>query len=221
MATLLELRTRMFNRFDEGQLNYVSVAEANTLLNEGAAHLHNWIVNSAEFYIWSEAIIPLVSGQMDYNLPTDFYKALKVFVLSGTAPAYRYDPMNRVMPEEFRGNSTGLYGFFTDASQGYMIVGNKIRVMPVPAGAAGNIAIWYAPTYKPMVLDTDTPSISVAPGWEEFLVNHAVINCRIKEESDTTQLERRQAVITKMIEEALINRDMGRHQHVVDIDKGV
>lgn len=220
MATLLELRTRMYNRFDEGQQNYVTVAEANTLLNEGAAHLHNWIVNSAEFYIWSEAIIPLAKNQMDYPLPANFYKSLKVFWLGGLGSVFRYEPMNRIMPEEFRGASTGLSSIFNECDSGYMIMGNLIRIMPAPS-ISGMIALWYAPTYTPMVLDTDSPSISVAPGWEEFVVNHAVINCRIKEESDTTQLERRQAVITKMIEEALINRDMGRHQHVVDIDKGV
>lgn len=224
MTNLLDLRTRMYARFDEGQQNYVSVSEANSLLNEGAAHLHNWLVNSAEFYIWSEYLITTVPGQMDYPLPADFQKSLKVFSLGNQAPPYTYIPIARIMPEEFRGFQPGFYGVyssFQDNTCGYMIIGNKIRLLPIPSQAQVGVAMWYAPTYTPMVLDTDTPDVCVAPGWEEFVVNQAVIACRIKEESDTVQLERRQQQIMQLIEQSIINRDMGRHQHVVDVDDGV
>jgi hypothetical protein len=128
------------------------------------------------------------------------------------------------MPEEFRGFQPGFYGVysqFQDGSYGYMIMGNKLRLLPVPSQAQVGIALWYSPVYTPMALDTDTTEISVAPGWEEFVINQAVIAARIKEESDTQQLERRQAQITAMIEQSMVNRDMGRHQHVVDVDDGL
>jgi len=223
MTNLLDLRTRFFNRFDEGQQNYVSVDEANSLLNEGAAHLHNWIVNAAEFYIWKEYLIPLVAGQMDYDLPPDFMKVLKVFSLGNAVPPYSYAPMDRIMPEEFRGSMTGFAGTYA-ACLGrvykYMVMGNKLRFIPIPSQTQIGASLWYAPSYTAMALDTDVPDICLAPGWEEFVVNQAVIAARIKEESDTQQLERRQAQIMQLIEQSLVNRDMGRHQHVVDVDDG-
>lgn len=221
MTTLLDLRTRFYNRFDEGQQNYISVDEANSLINEGAAHLHNWIVNSAEFYIWKEYLVTLVAGQMDYDLPADFLKSLKVFSLSASGSPSTYTPMYRIMPEEFRGFQPTAYSDLCGGTYSYMIMGNKLRLIPVPSTPGVGVAMWYAPSFAPMVADTDTTDVSVAPGWDEFVVNQAVIAARIKEESDTSQLERRQAQIVSMIEQSMVNRDMGRHQHVVDVDDGL
>lgn len=220
MPTLADMRQRFYNRFDEGQQNYIGVAEANSLLNEGAAFLHNWIINSAEFYLWSEWTVPLVRNQMDYTLPADFYKSLKVFATGQTGFPSSFTAIDRIMPEEFQGSGFGVSGLLGNYATGYMIMGNKLRIIPAPTTSGTGITMWYAPVYTYLVNDTDSFNLSVAPGWDEFIVNHAVIAARIKEESDTGTLERRQAQITAMIEASMVNRDMGRHQHVVDIDDG-
>jgi hypothetical protein len=221
-TSLLDLRTRFYNRFDEGATNYISVAEANSLLNEGGEHLHNWIVNEGEYYIWKETPIPMVAGQSDYPLPTDFLKILKVFgtmaypTVSGS-PALR--PLDRLMPEEYRGLSMGAFqGPYPAIAQCYMLMGNTLRIMPVPMATTPQIVLWYAPQYTPLVVDTDLTSLSQFAAAEEFIINQAVIAARLKEESDTSQLERRQGAIMSMIQSTMTNRDMGRHQHVVDVD---
>lgn len=221
MPTLAELRKRFYDRFDEGQLNYIQVAEANQLINEGAAHFHNWLVSEAEYMIWKEATLPLVPGQSDYPLPTDFMKMLKVFgpnrypVAAGPASV---SPLQRMMPEEYRGLNMGAYqGPFPQYPQAYMMLGNSLRIMPVPSTASGSLLYWYAPMYTPLVLDTDVTPAILEPGWEEFIINQAVIAARIKEESDPGPIQVRQGQIMAMIQSSIINRDMGRSQRVVDV----
>lgn len=213
-TTLADLRTRFYDRFDSGQQNYIVPAEANRLLNEGGAHLHNWIINSAEWYIWDKYPITVLGNQIDYPLPGDFFKDLKVFgVYNGN-----YIPLRRLMAEEFRGGMQTDSRLFMESRFGYMIMGQVLRIQPAPTLSTFNLEMWYTPHYTQLVNDTDTMDVSVAPGWDEFVINQAVIGARLKEESDTTALERRQAEIKTMIEADMVNRDMGRHQHVVDVE---
>jgi len=216
------LLTRFYNRLDSGLAGYVGTAEANSLINEGARHLHNWVVSEAEYYIWKETTLPLVSGQSDYALPTDFQKLLKLFapqITSTVGQPPRWRPMDRIMPEEYRGQNFGVYmGDAPHQAHSYMMMGQTLRVFPVPPTNPGNLLMWYVPQYTNLVLDTDVSEVSNDPGWDEFIVNQAVIAARIKEESDTTQLEARQQQIMQMIQTAMMNRDMGKHSHVVDVE---
>ncbi len=222
MTTLLALRTRFYARFDSGQAGYVGVPEANSLINEGARHLHNWVVSEAEYYIWKEYTLPLVQGQSDYPLPADFQKLLKLFapmVYMGISAVPNWRPIRRLMPEEYRGQNFGIYqGPQPLLMQAYMMLGQTLRVFPVPPSNPGNLLMWYVPQYKDLVNDTDVSEVSNDPGWDEFVINQAVIAARIKEESDTSQLEARQQQIMQMMQTAMINRDMGKKAHVVDVE---
>jgi hypothetical protein len=71
--------------------------------------------------------------------------------------------------------------------------------------------------YVDLTADTDTLEMAMVPGWQEFIINQAVIAARIKEESDTAPLERRQQAIMGLMQASMINRDMGQHQRVVDV----
>ena len=223
MATLLDLRTRFYNRFDSGQAGYIGTVEANNLINEGARHLHNWVVSEAEYYIWKEGTITLQKGVSDYFLPPDFQKLLKVFAPQGnqlSGQAINWRPIDRIMPEEYRGVNMGSnWGPMPQVVQAYMLMGQTIRIMPVPPANPSPLLLWYAPVYKDLVNDTDVSAVSNDAGWEEFIVNQAVIGARIKEESDTSALESRQGQIMNMIQSSIINRDMGKRAHVIDVDR--
>jgi hypothetical protein len=221
MTTLAQLRLQFFQRYDAAQNGYIQAPEANQLLNEAARHLHNWFLVEGEFYIWKETTVPLVAGQSDYTLPVDLMKVLKVYQRSpvtviGQQPML---PMKRLMPEEYRGVITSStpfsvpYGYFG----AYMMLGQILRVIPSPPTTnPGSLLLWYAPVYTDMVADTDQTEACVFPGCEEFIVNRAVIGARIKEESDTSSLEKRQAETVALIQQAMINRDMGKRARVVE-----
>lgn len=203
--TLAQLRTKFYNRFDEGEQNYIATSEANDLLNEGAEDLYSWIVNTAEDYIWREQQGTLTPTITDFTLPADFYKALKVFLVTN---GY-YAPMPRLMPDEWAG-SVGR--------PGYMIIDNYLRFSQAITSPTANIALWYVPTYTPLVNDSDVWPFQYIPGMTEYAINYAVISARVKEESDTSTLERKNERIMQKLEASFVNRDMGRHQHVVDAE---
>lgn len=221
--TLAQLRQRFYERFDsasgQGAHNYIKDEEANGLVNEGAQHLHNWIVTEGEFYIWKELTIPLVAGQADYPVPDDFLKLLKIF----TAPPpglqmCAQTPLERIMPEEYRGSGPQSVSSFGHSPRGYMQMGDIIRMIPTPGLNAGGVLLWYAPSYTPLVEDTDRLTTAVLAGAEEFIINQAVIAARLKEESDTGPLERRNMQIMTMMQQTMSNRDWGKPQHVVDVN---
>lgn len=217
--TLADLRQRFYDRFDEGTSQYIDQPQANRLINEGARWLHNWIVTANEDYIVSITTINLIANRSDYSLPADFMKDLKVFgvsnAVSGAQP-YHW-PMRRVMKNEYRGGSATAFRLPYMAPFGYMILGNTLRVTPVPSQINFNLEMWYAPHYAEMTNDADTCASSIVPGWDEFIVNHAVLGAKIKEESDTGPILDRQAEIKQFITEQMVNRDLGMPQRVTDV----
>lgn len=222
--SLADLRQRLYDRFDSGSSQYLDQAQANRLLNEGGRWLHNWIVSSSEDYVVRMYPIGMVTNQQDYPLPNDFYKDLKVFGVyvaqAGNIPYYF--PLRRVMKNEYRGGPSTAFRYPDYlAPFGYMILGQIIRITPIPVQVSFNVEMWYAPHYTEMVNDSDTVDVSVVPGWDEFIINHAVIGAKIKEEVPVTDLMARQAEIKQMINEQLINRDLGMPQRVTDIEGGL
>jgi hypothetical protein len=219
-VTLAQLRKQFYNRFDVGAQNYIQTDEANTLINEGASHLHNWLVTEAEYLIWQESQIPLVPGVSDYPFAPTVQKLLKLF-----GPAYNpssvstpaWMPLHRIMPQEYRGGNMGALNTIQPFwPYGYMLMGQTLRIIPTPQKAM-TLLMWYVPVYVDLVADTDTTELALVPGYQEFIINQAVIGARIKEESDTSALERRQQQIMVLMQAAMINRDMGQPQHVVDV----
>ena len=208
VPTLASLRTAFYRRFDEGSQNYIDTDEANALINEGAQHLYNWLISTGENYVWREYQGQLSPSVTDFLLPNDFFKALNVFVVSQG----QYRPIPRLMLSEWAGS----FGRF-----GYMIIDNYIRFSQPVSSPSTTISLWYVPQYQDLINDTDTFNFQYIPGHVEFIVNQAVIAARLKEESDTSALERRQAQIIQLIETDMANRDMGKHQHVVDAELGM
>lgn len=219
--TLADLRQRFYDRFDEGQSGYIDTAQANRLLNEGGRWLHNWIVSSSEQYIMRMYPLTVVTNQQDYPLPPDFFKDIKVFGVyvaqAGNIPYYF--PLRRLMLNEYKGGPSTSFRYPDYlAPFGYLILGNILRISPIPINVNYNIEMWYAPHYQEMLNDGDTPDVSVAPGWDEFIINHAVIGAKLKEESSVADMVQRQAEIKKMIEEQIVNRDLGMPQRVTDLE---
>ncbi len=220
--TLQDLRQRFYDRFDEGASQYIDTNQANRLINEGGRWLHNWIISSSEDYIVSKATINVNANQADYPLPADFFKDLKVFgvgTLDATNPPYHW-ALRRLMKNEYHGGSATAFRLPFTAPYGYMITGQILTISPVPSEVSFNIEMWYAPHYAEMVNDADTCSSAIVPGWDEFIVNHAVIAAKIKEEADTGAIQQRQAEVRAMITEQMVNRDMGMPQRVTDVTSG-
>lgn len=221
-TTLADLRLQCKQRFDVGTSQQIGDAEFNQLINQAGSHLHNWVVTTGEDYIIKMFPITAVTNQMDYALPSDFFKDLKFWAVSpsSSGPSY-YTPMGRMMKGEFRGGISAYNRAGAPGPSAYMILGNVVRISPVPVTTTSlSYEMWYAPHYRTLVSDVDVMDVSIAPGWDEFVVNQVVINCRLKEESPVQDLMVEQERIKKMIEDDIMNRDMGKPQRVVDASSG-
>lgn len=215
LPTLASLRQGVYDEFDEGLQNYIQIPEMNRYINDACSELYNWLVASGEDYFFTEVTGSFANGTTDFALPADFMKVTKMFTLPG------YVPMKRLMPDEFRGSSSvsnaplmfGNYGIPT----GYLLIGNFLRIVGQYA-PNDMFSLWYVPICPQLVLDTDTWAIPYIPGWAQYVVTRAAIKCRIKEESDPTELRTDLALIKQNIETDMQNRDMGRHRHVVDAE---
>lgn len=226
LNTLADIRQRCQDRFDASVNNYISTTQWNTLINEAAAHLHNWIITSDEDYISKRYPIQLTAGVNQYSLPSDFFKDQQVFGV-WTSPTgsgqtqQNYWPMRRLMVSEYRGNLLFYNRMFAPMPGGYLINGQQLILSAAPTDSNTSIEMWYCPHFTPLVNDGDILDISVTPGWDEFIVNQVVINAKIKEESDPSALMARQTELKAAIETDMINRDMGRPRHVVDASIGL
>jgi hypothetical protein len=208
---LSDLRQRFYDRFDEGSSQYIDQAQANRLINEAGRHLHNWIVSESEDYIVRIYPIQVNVNQQDYPLPSDFFKDLKVWGVytqtSGNIPYYW--PLMKLMKNEFRGGPATVFRYPFYGPFGYLILGQFLRITPIPVYNNFNLEMWYAPHYAELINDSDVVDVSVAPGWDEFIVNQAVIGAKLKEEADVADLVARNREIKDMIQQQVINRDLG------------
>ena len=142
-VSLATLRARARERADFTSSNFVT-DEANSLdalINEGAQRLHALLVEKfGQFYIVKSEDFTTVSGQIQYPLPSDFFKLLGVDLqLNGLT----VDLEPFMFKERNQYKTATPRGYFAVLPR-YSIVGGNIWFHPVPnAGYAASL--WYAP----------------------------------------------------------------------------
>lgn len=238
-TTLADLIRRCVSRFDASVNDYITHEDWRELINEAYAHLFNWMITTDEDYVSSTYTFKLINNVAAYPLPSDFFKDQEMWGVTaqpiyspstespppppGTPPPpYQpplYWPIPRIMRREYQGGSSIFYRTSWPTPLGFQIRGQQLLVSPTPAVTSVNyfsLEMWYAPHFTALVDDTDKLNPSIIPGIEEFIINQVVINARIKEESDTTQLQAEQDRIKLMVEGDMMNRDLSAPKHVVD-----
>jgi hypothetical protein len=183
MASLSELRTRIRQRTDSENSEFVTDAELNQLINTAYQELYGLLVR-ASLHRTEEVETVTADGSDSYSMPSDFLSLIGVYRV------YDEDkvPLER-FPDKFRpGSRTG------DASM-YRVVGSELVLYPKPSD--GSYDIVYIPVPGELVADAD--QLDGVLGWEEFVVIDAAINVLAKEESNTLALEAKRDRILKRI----------------------
>ena len=220
-VTLKELRTRFYDRMDEGQnsSNYVDEPEADTMLNEAYSLLWGIYSRKVPDYFESEATLTPVVGQRDYQLPTDFRSAIKVYWLPQGAGA-AHIPMSRIARMTY--TPAVPTGAWVAPVPAYEIVGDRLRLQPTPTSIptpAPVVSLWYRPHYRPLRADEDTLDSRIYPGHEQFIINQAVIVTKIgKEEQPAVELTAMQQALRGEIEADLVQRDLGAVSRIIQSD---
>lgn len=213
-TTLAQIRGRAQRLADMENSDYVDDAEWLDYINEGLGNLHDKLIAKSEDYALSSSSITIVNGTDTYNLPSDFYKLRGVDMVRGgnnpniTLHPFMFAERNR------RQYATGHLdpGYVYQ----YHIQGTQIRFIPTPS-ASDSVTVWYAPTVTQLASDGDTVDSFILDTWCQWVVLHAAIRAGIKEESDTSQLERQLAEFERRVEFTAANRDAGAPKKMVDV----
>lgn len=184
--TLLDIRKRVRFYIDEPQQANFTDVDLNYAINNAQQEVMNEITQVAENYLvgTNPTVISIVSGQQYYPLAADCNKIVRVFdTITGIQiPFSDMNTQNIMAPVVVPGVAYGSLAYNA------MIVGNSIGFTPIPAGQFAP-AYYYVPFAPDLKSDTD---ISPIPrNYLDLLAISAAIDARIKDEDDTTALERK------------------------------
>lgn len=218
--TLLQLRTRLRQRVDMVNSQFVTDAECNGLLNTAGARLHDLLITADPERYMTTAPIALVAGTEAYTLPSDFHTMLQLFATTGSGTTLQRVPLRKFNVRDM-GSRVNPYLSATTVESpvvSYRMEGNKIYIWPMPTGVSGwALELWYAPQYVDLVADGDTVDYGVVSGWDEYVINDAAINTRLKEESDISGLMARLQEFEARVVTTSKYRDSAEPSRVVDV----
>ncbi len=198
--TFAQLKQAFNDRFDEGESQYISDDEAGRLVNEAAAHLHNWLTIQNPMYMYREKDLQVHPRDMTAPLPADYHRVIKVWALDRE--------LEQLSVDDYQGTRPGYY------QRGDVIVLCNVGGV---GGFPLTVRMGYVPQYVDMIADADTLASAVAPGYDSYIVNLAVINAKVKEEAIITDIIATQNKIEELINQDIISRKLQQRQRVRDV----
>ena len=213
-TTLATMRTRVRQRADMEESEFVTDSELNQYINSSYQELYDILVSSFEdYYTLPPVNFTISSGTEYYTLPSDFYKLRGVDASSDGNNYYTLAPFNFLNRNRNNENLMSLDRSSYDIN--YRIVGSRIYFTPIDQ-AAGSYRIWYIPVAT--TLSSDSSTLDGINGWEEYIVVDAARKCLDKEESDTRMLSAEKEALRQRIINASARRDVGMPKTISDVN---
>lgn len=187
-VTLSSLLGSVREQADMVNSKFVTDAWLTERINAHYAALYDILVSKGEDY-YSTPVSFVVDGSSEsYALPSSCYKLMGVdYTLNGQ----RW-PMKK------------------------FIFNERHRYNPVSALLpAQTLTLWVTPPITKLVESTDT--LDGVNGWEDYIIYSSAIDALQKEESDTTDTERRLLAVKARIESMSSDRDQGSPERVKDV----
>jgi len=215
-VTLAQLMTRVRQRANMENSQFISDSELIDNINESLAELYDLLVGSygQEYFRKTSPSTSTTASVSDYALPNDFYKVISVDIILSGNQTYSAIPFSEYERNQFKWypgwgyNTPVLYRLHGSNST---FPSGSISFIP---GPTGNFQINYVPSC-PKLSDPINDSFDGINGWEEYAVLDAAINCLQKEESDASALEARKGAIRMRIE-GMSPRDANAPEKVHD-----
>lgn len=211
-VTLSELREVILDQADMANSSFISTTKLDYWINAAFSELHDLLVLSFEDYFHAIDTFDL-SSVTDYPLPEDFYKARKVFWVTGDQK-YKLSPYTLETYDAYKNEYASPN--YDNRSVKYRILGSQISFTPDP-NANGSIELHYIPQFKKLRQPDDEIHYAVPVGWDEYVVADVVARCLAKEESDPSYFLARKQEIKARIVQAAADRDTGEGHRVRDV----
>lgn len=165
-------------------------------LNEAIAELWDLIVEKWADYYTISATFAVVAGTDSYQLPGGFYKLRKVELQWTSTTWHRLEPHDLAISHEFRIGSGRHYR--------YRLQAGSLVFVPVPQQAEA-IRLYYVPCAPLLAGPTD--AIDGINGYEELVIQLALLRCKRREDLDTSDIEREVARLGARVRTAADGRD--------------
>jgi hypothetical protein len=210
MVTLDNLIDIIRQRCDIVGSQHITDSEIINYINLSGAELYGIIIDSFEDYYVSTIAFSLTSVQDSYELPSDFFKELRIDKSYSGNPNnisnYDWIRLQRInIKDECNYNSTPLRSLYYPRIFGYLIYGNKLKIVP-KSEIQGSYQMLYYPHYIDLVNSKDicTQFGPTGQHWEELVIVDVCIKCAIKgEDSNVPEfMAQKQAVIDRIKKEA-------------------
>jgi len=217
LVTRSTLRTRIRNRVDMSN-QYVSDADLNDLIDTYVTSLYDKLIaaRGQEYYLRTN-VFPTVAGQTLYQLPSDFYELVDVYI---TQNSWRYmlKPFQRQNTDLYLNQGTSWGGYdYVYRLRGLWVAAAapvaQIEILPPPSGVF-DITIDYIPVCT--ISTQNDPEYDGINGWEEWVVLNCCIMMMQKEESDPSVLMAQRGIIEDRIEKLANSRDAGVPEKLID-----
>lgn len=217
--TRLDLRKRVRFYIDEPiQANFLD-SDINYALNEVQQTVATEIDQVDENYRVNPTptVITFEANTQYYDLADDFWKMTRIQDQQSGLPIdftdinsqndffQNFPPLVSTYP--FGGFSAFIIG---GNSQGQS--GASIGFTPIPTDDTKSVQYWYVPIIQDMTDDSDTTSIPRQ--YMDLLAVQASIDCLIKDQSDTAQLERKYARMTEQLKRTARDRQQQTPKYV-------
>lgn len=214
--TLAQLRTRVRERADMVNSQFVTDTELNGYINYSYKALYDLLVEAAEDYNLSSTTSTITTGNT-IALPSDFYKLRGIDDLSDTnypktVRKFNWNERNDYISQNIPPSNVWDYSDVV-----YRVAGSNIIIMP-EGNAAKTYKIWYVPGLPTLALDGDLAD--GVQGWLEYVIVDSAIKCLIKEESDITPLAATKAELVERIARLRNNRDQAQPEKISRIRSG-
>lgn len=196
IPTLLDIRNRVRFFVDEPvQANFKDI-DINYAINDAQQDVSLEITQTGEKYFVNPTptTINLKTNVQYYDLATDFWKAVRVQDQTSGLPIdftdvnsqndffQNFPPLVNVYP--FGGFSCFILGGDSIGQ-----AGGSIGFTPTPTDSTKSVLYWYVPVLQDM--DNDSDESAFPRQFVDLLAIQAAIDCLIKDQADTAQLERK------------------------------
>ena len=145
-------------------------------------------------------------------MPADFGNLLGVDYLPGGDTSTKFTLYEFSWAERNDYRNTFRNFSYAGTSFQWRILGNNLRIAPVPAGSSDILTVHYVPEFVPLALDTDVLLTELI--FDEFIVTYAAIRALDKEESDSGALRANLAELTRFIKQFGESRQIAQPRQI-------
>lgn len=198
-ATLADLRTSVQRRGSYENSADITDAILLDFINEAVAETYDLLVQRWADYYVTRVTLATVAGADQIVLPTDFYKLRKLEIVDSSAPS-GYRALRPIDLAE----SHALGSTVVAKRYRYRLEAGNLVLMPTP-NAVESLRMFYIPYVQPFTDDADT--FDGINGYEELVIQFALLRCKMREELPTADIEREIARLTMRVRSAGDGRD--------------